>query len=51
MLDDALYLEHQLVRDLGGMTLTWMRENMPLSEFMEHAAFYKRRHAEQTVRR
>ena len=46
MLDDQLYFEHMLLRDLGGMTLTEMRERMPLAEFYEHSSFYKRRAAE-----
>ena len=50
MLDDTLYAEHQLLRDLGGMTLTEMRE-MPLSEWYEHLSYYRRRAAEAKVRR
>ena len=50
MLDDTLHLEHVLVRDLGGMTLTEMRDRMPLSEFYEHSAWYKRQAAERSVR-
>ena len=46
MLNDTLYFEHQLLRDIGGMTLTEMRGRMPVAEFQEHVAFYRRRSTE-----
>lgn len=43
-------MEHQIARDLGGMTVEEMRWRMSHREFLEHRAFYMRRHAELEVR-
>lgn len=50
MLDNEEYMEHQLLRDLGGMTLEEMRSRMTHKEFLSHRAFYMRRNAERGVR-
>lgn len=50
MTDDETYLEHLIVRDLGGMTVEEMRVRMSQPEFLEHRAFYMRRAAERQVR-
>lgn len=51
MLDDGLYLEHLILRDLGlGITLEEMRGRMSAAEYAEHSAFYKRQNAERQIR-
>jgi len=42
MLDDMLFFEHRLLRDLGGMTLFEMRGRMTVAEFYQHMSFYRR---------
>lgn len=50
MLDDELWLEHVICRDLGGMTVEEMRLRMGQPEFLEHRAWYMRREAQRQVR-
>jgi len=49
MTDDEGYLEHLILRELGGMTVEEMRARMSQPEFLEHRAFYLRRNAEKQV--
>lgn len=49
MTNDRLYLEHRLLRELGGMTMAEMRARMHSREFMEHVAYWKRRNAEAQI--
>ena len=51
MLDDFLMAEHQLLRELGGMTLSEMEERMSAEEFRWHQAYWKRVNAEAQRRR
>lgn len=50
MTDNEEYLEHQILREIGGMTLAEMRSRMTHAEFLSHRAFMMRRHAERSVR-
>lgn len=49
MTDNEMFLEHQIARDLGGMTVEEMRARMSNLEFLEHRAYYRRLAAERSV--
>jgi hypothetical protein len=49
MTDDEMYMEHQICRELGGMTVEEMRHRMSHREFLEHRAYWMRRKAHRDV--
>jgi hypothetical protein len=49
MLNNRAYAEHRLLRELGGMTLTELRDRMPVSELTEHLDYWARLAAEAEV--